>query len=238
LISELELHALKARLTAGLHNKAQRGELAQSLPVGLVRDLAGRVVKHPDQEVRERIDLVFTTFLRVKSLHGVIRELTAAGLLRPRRERGRDDGAVLWRRPTAAAIAARLHNPAYAGTFVYGRTRFQPSAAGGPCRKHPPPPEQWQFVVPDKYPAYIDREAHAAIGAILSDNYQEYERRRSRGVARGGAALLQGLAYCGHCGCKMTVQYQAAARYICNRHKMQAGGKECQRVLTIARRSS
>jgi DNA invertase Pin-like site-specific DNA recombinase len=125
LISELELHTLRARLTAGLHNKAQRGELAQTLPVGLVRDPAGRVVKHPDQEVRERIDLVFATFLRVKSLHGVIREL-AAGLLLPRRERGRDDGAVVWRRPTAAAIATLLHNPAYAGTFVYGRTRFRP----------------------------------------------------------------------------------------------------------------
>src|SRR5262245_50176941 len=54
LISELELHTLKARLTAGLRNKAQRGELALTLPVGLVRDLAGRVVKHPDRAVRER----------------------------------------------------------------------------------------------------------------------------------------------------------------------------------------
>src|SRR5262252_8110540 len=113
LISELELHTLRARLTAGLRNKAQRGELALSLPVGLVRDLAGRVVKHPDREVRERIDLVFATFLRVKSLHGVIRGLMAARLLLPRRERGRDDGAVVWRRPTAAALAALLHNPAY-----------------------------------------------------------------------------------------------------------------------------
>src|SRR6266849_5288115 len=38
LISELELHTLKARLTAGLLNKAKRGELALTLPVGLVRD--------------------------------------------------------------------------------------------------------------------------------------------------------------------------------------------------------
>jgi DNA invertase Pin-like site-specific DNA recombinase len=231
LISELELHTLRARLTAGLRNKAQRGELAQSLPVGLVRDLAGRVVKHPDQEVRERIDLVFATFLRVKSLHGVVRELLAARLLLPRRQRGRDDGVVVWRRPTAAAISSLLRNPAYAGTFVYGRTRFRPRVAGGPPRKHPLPPEQWQFVVPDKYPAYIDRETHATIQAMLRDNYQEYQRRRSRGIARAGAALLQGLVYCGHCGGKMTVQYQAAARYICNRHKMQLGGKECQRVL-------
>src|SRR5579863_1963142 len=44
LIAELELHTIKARLQAGLVNKARRGELALSLPVGLARDLAGRVV--------------------------------------------------------------------------------------------------------------------------------------------------------------------------------------------------
>ena len=183
-ISELELHTLKARLTAGLLNKARRGDLAQRLPVGLVRDLSGRVVKHPDQEVRERIDLIFATFLRVRSVHGLVRELTAARLLIPRREGGRD-GAVVWRRPTAAALSSLLRNPAYAGTFVYGRTRFLPREPGGPPRKHPLPPEQWQFVLPDKYPAYIDRATHAAIQEMLRDNYQEYARRRSRGVRSG-----------------------------------------------------
>src|SRR5579884_1370181 len=36
-LSELELHTIKARMTAGLLNKAQRGELALTLPIGLVR---------------------------------------------------------------------------------------------------------------------------------------------------------------------------------------------------------
>jgi DNA invertase Pin-like site-specific DNA recombinase len=229
-ISELELHTIKARLQAGLLNKARRGELVLSLPVGLVRDLAGRVVKHPNVEVRERIEFVFATFLRVKSLGGVVRELAVAHLLLPRRERGGDDGAVVWRRPTTAAISSLLRNPAYAGTFVYGRTRFEPSTPGGPARKQPLPFEQWQVVVPDKYPAYISRDTHATIQAMLRDNYLEYSRRRSRGSARSGAALLQGLVYCGHCGNKMTVQYQAAARYLCNHHKTQSGGKECQRL--------
>jgi DNA invertase Pin-like site-specific DNA recombinase len=228
-ISELELHTIKARLTAGLLNKARRGDLAQRLPVGLVRDLSGRVVKHPDREVRERIDLIFATFLRVRSIHGVVRELAAARLLVPRPESGRGS-AVVWRRPTAAAISSLLRNPAYAGTFVYGRTRFLPRVPGGPSRKHPLPPEEWKFMVPDKYPAYIDRDTFAAIQAVLRDNYQEYSRRRSRGVARSGTALLQGLAYCGHCGRKMTVQYHAAARYLCSAHKEQGGGPECQRV--------
>jgi DNA invertase Pin-like site-specific DNA recombinase len=230
LIAELELHTIKTRLHAGLINKARRGELALSLPVGLVRDLSGRVAQHPDQEVRERIAFVFATSLRVKSIHGVVREMVAARLLLPRRERGRDDGAIVWRRPTAAAISALLRNPAYAGTFVYGRTRSLPRVPGGPPRKHPLPPEEWQFMVPDKYPAYIDRDTFATIQAMLRDNYQEYSHRRSRGVARSGTALLQGLAYCGHCGRKMTVQYHAAPRYLCSGHKEQGGGPECQRI--------
>jgi DNA invertase Pin-like site-specific DNA recombinase len=230
LIAEMELHTIKMRLHAGLINKARRGDLALKVPGGLVRDLSGRVVQHPDQEVRERIAFVFATFLRVRSCHGVVREMVAARLLLPRLKRGRDDGTIVWRRPTAAAISSLLHNPAYAGTFAYGRTRTYANVPGGPSFKHPLPPEQWQFMVPDKYAAYIDRDTYATIQAILRDNYQEYHRRHSRGVARSGAALLQGLAYCGHCGNKMTIQYHLAPRYLCNHHQNQSGGKACQRL--------
>ena len=85
-------------------------------------------------------------------------------------------------------------------------------------------------MIPDKYPAYIDRRH-------LRDDPGDPPRQLSGVPAtpqpwRGavGAALLQGLAYRGHCGHKMTVQYHAAPRYLCNDHKMQSGGKECQRL--------
>src|SRR6516225_3605958 len=66
LISELELHTLRARLRAGAISKAERGELAIALPTGLIRDPLKRVLKHPDQEVQSRLELVFTTFVEVK----------------------------------------------------------------------------------------------------------------------------------------------------------------------------
>src|SRR5438128_2320399 len=74
-LSELELHTIKARLTAGLLNKAERGELALTLPVGLVRDPLGRVVKDPDREIQARLDLIFTTFLRLRSANRVLQYL-------------------------------------------------------------------------------------------------------------------------------------------------------------------
>jgi DNA invertase Pin-like site-specific DNA recombinase len=67
-ISELELHMLRGRLTAGILSKAERGELALTLPTGRVRLDDGRVEKHPNQEVRDRLMLVFDTLLEKKSL--------------------------------------------------------------------------------------------------------------------------------------------------------------------------
>src|SRR5919205_163230 len=67
-ISEIELHTLRGRLTAGLPSKAERGELALLLPAGLVRGTHGAVAKHPDREVQERIGLVFAAFLELGSV--------------------------------------------------------------------------------------------------------------------------------------------------------------------------
>src|SRR4051812_14468429 len=143
-ISELELHTLRGRLTAGLLAKAARGELALQLPIGLVRDASGVVTKDPDREIRARIALVFATFLEVRTAMAVMRTLQARGLSLPRRDR---HGDVRWRPATLPAIVGMLKNPAYAGTFVYGRTRPGPPApAAARPAQQPRPSEGWRFV--------------------------------------------------------------------------------------------
>jgi len=72
-ISELELHTIRARLTAGLLHKAQRGDLALQLPVGFWRDELQRVQKDPNLEVQCRLELLFTTFLQRHSASQVLR---------------------------------------------------------------------------------------------------------------------------------------------------------------------
>ena len=66
-ISELELHTIRARMTAGLLNQAQRGDLALRLPAGFVRDARGVVHNTPDLEVQRRLPLLFETFLQGRS---------------------------------------------------------------------------------------------------------------------------------------------------------------------------
>jgi DNA invertase Pin-like site-specific DNA recombinase len=87
LIAELELHTIRRRLTEGLLNKARRGELAQRLPAGLLRDALGQVVKDPDQEVQGRVTLVFNTFLRLRRMSQVVRFFNQHDLRLPRCDR-------------------------------------------------------------------------------------------------------------------------------------------------------
>ncbi len=114
-ISELELHTIRSRLTSGLLAKAERGELALSLPVGLIRDPSGIVVKDPDLAVQDRLGLVFETFLKFRTVAKVMRLLNDRGLDLPRRDR---HGDLRWARATVSAVASILKNPAYAGAFV------------------------------------------------------------------------------------------------------------------------
>src|SRR3954471_4951805 len=98
-ISEMELHTIRSRLTSGLLAKAGRGELALPLPAGLIRNPSGVVVQDPDQEVRSRIALVFSAFLRQRTAVRVARTFHAGDLALPRRDR---HGDVCWQRATIA----------------------------------------------------------------------------------------------------------------------------------------
>ncbi len=89
-ISELELHTIRARLTAGIVQQGlRRGELAGSC---CRQDSCGstvaEVVLHPDREVHDRVHLVFATLLEKKSLAQTVRyfdQPRLGGVPRPER---------------------------------------------------------------------------------------------------------------------------------------------------------
>src|SRR5918997_4709156 len=227
-ISELELHTIRGRLTAGLLAKAKRGELALTLPIGLVRDPSGIVLKDPNIEVQERLGLVFHTFLKGRTVAKVMRVLNERGLDLPRRDR---HGDLRWTRATVSAVSGILQNPAYAGAFVYGRTRPRNVAReGGPPGKMPRPIEDWRIVVRDRYPAYIDWPVYKKIRSIIQDNRAEYMRLKTRGTPRDGDLLLHGIAWCARCGHKMYVRYKGGGEYVCNHLRSHEGLPTCQHI--------
>jgi len=227
-ISELELHTLRIRLTAGILSKAQRGELALTLPTGLVRDPSGQVFKHPNLEVQSRLELVFDTFLKQKSASKVVRFFKAHDLTIPRKDR---QGDIRWRPATEAAVCFILKHPAYAGAYTYGRSRSTGrQGSGKKSLQKPLPREQWKVCIRDKYPAYIPWETYERIEGMLQDNSSLYDRNKRRGVPRPGKALLHGIVYCGECGHKMVVQYKGGTKYLCNHLRQQHQVPVCQRI--------
>ena len=213
-LSEWERHTMKARLTAGLLHKAERGELARQLPTGLVRNGQGKVIKLPHQEAQARLSLGFETFLQCRSASKVVEVFKAHQRLLPRRDRF---GDLVWKAPRVAAVLAILKHPAYAGAFTYGRTRTLRREAS---QVRPAitrlPQEQWRIGIQDVYPASIRWETSLQMQAMLKDHHAEDARNKPRGIPRPGKALLHGLVSCGECGHKMVVQYKGGTRYICH----------------------
>ncbi|CAH2605823.1 Recombinase family protein (plasmid) [Rhodovastum atsumiense] len=162
------------------------------------------------------------------SVGKLLRSFRHRGLAVPRLDRF---GEVVWRTPTDSIISRILKNPAYAGAFVYGRTRSCGATyANGKTITTRRPMEEWKVIVKDRYPAYIGWADFERIQAMLRDNHAEYVRNRTRGVPRDGAALLQGIVWCGRCGHKMAVEYKNANRYVCNFLQRSQGGPLCQHL--------
>lgn len=237
MMSEAELHQLKRRLHAGAWNKAERGELRQPLPVGLVRLPTGEVILHPDEEVQARLRLVFEKFEELKVAKAVMRYLQAEELLLPSRPlRGPAPHEVVWQPARNSMVLAVLKNPAYAGTFVYGRQTQDPTRrkAGHPysgiVRR---PIDEWPIVVHNVYPAYISWETFLANQAQLAANQNRYREERP-GVPKKGQALLQGILRCGICGALMRLRYSGPQGefpvYECYYAYSEYGAPRCQEV--------
>ena len=136
----------------------------------------------------------------------------------------------MWRRPTVSSVGAILKNPAYAGSFVYGRTRTERTGPNHTPAQKPLPITEWRIHIRDVYPPYIDWATYEKIQAMIRDNHSEYDRNKTRGVPRPGKALLHGLVHCGECGHKMVVQYKGGTQYLCNSLRQQSQVPVCQRV--------
>jgi hypothetical protein len=235
-MSEAELHWIRSRLLGGKQEKARAGQLRFRPPTGLVHDPAGQIVLDPDEQVQHTIRSVFDTFERVGAALGVVQYFAENHLSIPTRHYGRArHGQLTWRPLDHGRVLAILHNPAYAGTYVYGRTKTrnvvlpgeEPRVKG---RTRRVVIEEWPHVLHDHHPAYITWGQFQRNQQQLIDNCTSQHQDR-RGAIREGAALLQGLVLCGHCGRRMTIRYMDDGKvplYECNRLHNAFGEKVCQ----------
>lgn len=234
-MSEAELHVLKARLRGGILSRARRGELKQIVPVGFVHDAQDRVILDPDLQVQGAVRLFFETFRRTGSCLAVVKEFHAKELLFPRYLRsGAHKGELVWAELLHCRARQVIHNPRYAGAFVFGRTKHR-RLPSGKYSSREVPSEEW-ILLRDMHPGYITWEEYLSNIERVKGNALAWSTERHKGPAREGTALLQGLVICGICGERMSVRYhlhhsQEVPNYWCGRRPLQRGeASHCQTI--------
>jgi DNA invertase Pin-like site-specific DNA recombinase len=235
-MSEAELHWLRQRLLGGKLAKAEVGQLRFRLPVGLVYDSANRVVIDPDQEVSAAVRLVFELFAEHGSALAVVTHFAKHQLRFPTRLwGGGHDGELIWGRLASGRVLSILHNPLYAGAYVYGRTVTRTQLLPGEAprikgRTRQIKQEEWPIVLLDVHPGYLTWEQFRRNQQRLDDN-RTWRPEDHRGAVRQGAALLQGIVLCGRCGRRMSVRYLRdglTPSYECNQAHTQHAARTCQ----------
>lgn len=234
-MSEAELHVLRARLQGGMLAKAKRGELWMPLPVGLVYDALDRVVLDPDAQIQQSIRLLFETFERIGTACSTVKYFIDNRLLFPKRlQRGPRKGEVVWEELGLHRVVSILHNPRYAGAYVYGRRSTHTKPDGRP-RAAKKPREEWLVLLLDAHPGYISWEQYERNEQRLRQNAVAYGIDRRQGPPREGPALLQGLVVCGICGSRLTVRYKSRGNklmpeYTCHVRTMNHREPMCQQI--------
>ena len=239
IMSQAELHFIRARLHGGKLNKAKKGLLRHPLPVGYCYDEEGSVIVDPDEEVRGAVKLLFETFRQTGSGYAVVQKFARLGLKFPKRAYGGVwKGKLIWGRLCYERVGSILKNPCYAGAYVYGRYRYRKSLStdGSICCKiEAVPMSRWQVNIKEHHEGYISWEEFLHNVALLHDNCTNGVDTVLPGAAREGLALLQGLLVCGTCGRRLTVRYRGNGGlypiYQCNWRKREGlSGTSCMMV--------
>jgi len=216
-MSEAELHFLHGRMRGGALNKAARGELRYTLPVGYIYDEAGKIIKDPDVQIQGSITLFFESFRICGAANKVAAYYGEKGYLFPTdRNRGFGNKTdIYWEALTPSRAMSVLKSPAYAGAYTYGRTQTKNTVAGK--KRRLVAEDNVISFIEDHHESYITLDEHRANCELLSAN----NTRGGSSAPRTGNALLSGVAICAKCGNHLSVNYKKEKgssywQYVCS----------------------
>jgi DNA invertase Pin-like site-specific DNA recombinase len=233
-LSAILEHRSKTKFgTEAKRRKARQGVAPSIQPVGIVRTPGGGLDVDPDERIQEPIRLVFTKFLELRSANRVVGYLREKGIQLPRRM---PRGGTRWVDATPSRVLGVLRNPAYAGTYIYGKTAVDYTGAPskkGRRRRRQLPPNEW-IILENHHRGYIAQHQWAEIQDILSQN-----RSTSSGSAAGrGESLAQGRLICAEHQTKLYTKYSSrqrqadgsilrVGRYCCTPNQDAGNRREC-----------
>ncbi len=205
--------------------KARQGKVVSLMPTGWIKDPDGKYDYDP--AVKDTIQMVIETFWQTRTIRGAVKALNKAGIKIPSR-RGKQ---IIHNKPSLSNVKRILTNPAYTGTYVFGKTKTRPelgtfrSGASAPVKV---PEHQW-IKIPNHHPPYLAPEEQEEIKAIFKANHFTKRDRPGR-----GPALTQGLLRCAWCEDRLVVCYHRNKSYSygCGWKTLQYAEKPCTRFIS------
>jgi DNA invertase Pin-like site-specific DNA recombinase len=228
-ISVAELNVLRMRMLQGKEAKAKRGELFTVVAPGYIRD-GDQIVKDPNRRVQEAIMLVFETFQELGSIRQTYGWFLDNGIELPVNKPVGGQIQLVWKLPAQTFIPSVLHNPIYAGAYVYGRRPVEKVLEQGELRKRQSAiqtPDQAKVFIKDHHEGYISWETYLRHQRMIDSNGTNFQPDQAILAVREGHGLLTGLLRCARCGHKLHVRYWGkqgtTPRYFCGGDYVSAG---------------
>jgi hypothetical protein len=248
-IYQAESQRTGSRSKATRRTKAETGELRLRLPTGYVYDGDDNLVfdkTENDQgsmSVQETISFFFSKFDELRSAFKVVKHFSRRGILFPTRRGCGKKSTIVWGELNDTRAVDILHNPVYAGTYVYDKTistdkMLAPDSSEQKKKRVKVSLDSDEVVLRHgAHEGYITWAKFTENQKILEDNcYGPKGKFKGPGAVREGSALLQGLVVCGVCGWRLSMHYDGrdgSARYDCVNKARWLGKSDC---LTITAR--
>jgi hypothetical protein len=201
--------------------------------VGYVTDPLGRIVKDPNLRVQEAIALVFKKFQELGSIRQTHRWFHEERIELPVNKPRGGQFQLIWQLPSVSFVGDVLHNPLYAGAYVYGRRPTEVVVKAGQARKRQrsaQPAEDANVFLQNHHSGYISWAQYQRNQDIMRSNGGNFTQDESALAVRSGQGLLTGLLRCSRCGRKLHIRYWGksgtAARYVCS-GDFASGGQYC-----------
>lgn len=234
LLSSSELRQMGMRLWENRLRKAQRGELRINLPIGFIFDADEGVMRDPNIQVQDAVKLLFERYQLDGTISGVVRYFHEQELDFPKHKGGWET-TLQWGPLSCQRVSAILHNPVYAGAYVFGR-KTKRAELKPPTKRHQKtvdlPPEEWAVTLWDAFDGYLTQAEYDENQRQLLKRHGRHQPKRNH--RRDGSALLTGLALCGRCGRHLQVRYSGQnARYVtylCNHRQRRYAEPVCQQI--------